>query len=59
MSPQLPCLLSLGGHTVSNICFIGQDLKEGSSLVYRVDCGEGQAVLKLNTNEHEVSLASH
>ncbi|DBA76250.1 TPA: hypothetical protein ACH3X1_009970 [Trebouxia sp. C0004] len=53
MSPQLPCLLSLGGHTVSNIFFIGQGLKEGSSFGCRVDCGEGQAVLELNRNECE------
>ena len=59
MSPQLPGLLSLGGHTVTNICFIGQDLKEGSNFVYRVDCAEGQAVLKLNRNEREVTVASH
>lgn len=59
MSPQLPGLLSLGGHIVTNICFIGQGLKEGSSFVYRVDCAEGQAVLKLNRNEREVTVASH
>ena len=58
MSLKLPCLLSLGGHRVSNICFIGQGLKEGSSLVYCVDCGEGQAVLKLN-RKRKVTVASH
>ncbi|DBA96037.1 TPA: hypothetical protein ACH3X1_001538 [Trebouxia sp. C0004] len=33
-------------------------LQEGSSFVYRVDCGEGQAVSKLNRNEREVSSGS-
>ncbi len=57
VSPQLPSYLSVGGHPIANISFLGQGLKPGSSFVYRVNCGEEQAILKLNRTEREVFVA--
>lgn len=53
-SPELPSVLRLGGHTMSNICLLAQGRKAGSSYVYQVDTDEGQAILKLNHTECEV-----
>ena len=55
-NPHLPLLLRLGQHTVSKICFLAQGLKPGSSFVYRVDCGQEQAILKLNCTDREVTI---
>lgn len=55
--PELPSIVKLGGHLVSNLVFLGQGKKAGSSYVYRADTDEGHVILKLNHTAREVSCA--
>lgn len=58
-SPHLPPLLQVGHHEITNIGFIGQGRKAEGSFVYRVDCGDEQAILKLNHTDREVISTIH